>query len=124
MIYCNKCNCNNCNCRNRVSQSTVINSDQAGRDGLSAYDSAIRTGKIPSNWTEAQFVEWNKGEKGDPGTNEIASTTVKGIVNQATVSVDTATAPSATYTQAEVQAILTELRDLKTKLRTAGILAT
>lgn len=37
---------------------------------------------------------------------------------------DTATAPSATYDQAEVQAILTELRDLKTKMRAAGILAT
>lgn len=42
----------------------------------------------------------------------------------ADASPDNATAPSATYTQAEVQSILTELRDLKTKLRTAGILAT
>lgn len=55
---------------------------------------------------------------------QVASTTVKGLVNQSTASADTATAPSAEYTQAEVQAILTELRDLKTKLRTAGILAT
>lgn len=39
-------------------------------------------------------------------------------------SADTAPAPNATYTQAEVQAILTELRDLKSKLRTAGMLAT
>lgn len=53
-----------------------------------------------------------------------ATITQKGLVNQAAISNDTATAPSATYTQAEVQAILTELRDLKTKLRTAGILAT
>lgn len=52
-----------------------------------------------------------------------ATTTVKGLVNQSEASADTATAPSATYDQAEVQAILTELRDLKTKLRTAGILA-
>lgn len=52
-----------------------------------------------------------------------ASTTVKGVVNQSAASADTAVAPSATYTQAEVQAILTELRDLKSKLRTAGILA-
>jgi hypothetical protein len=31
--------------------------------------------------------------------------------------------PSNTYTPSEVQAILAELRDLKTKLRSAGILA-
>lgn len=53
-----------------------------------------------------------------------ATVTVKGLVNQSAISADTASAPSATYTQSEVQAILTELRDLKTKLRTAGILAT
>lgn len=57
-------------------------------------------------------------------TSSNATTLVAGIVKQATASADTATAPSETYTQAEVQAILTELRDLKTKLRTAGILAT
>lgn len=55
--------------------------------------------------------------------NPNATTSVKGLVNQAAGSADTATAPSATYSQAEAQAILTELRDLKTKLRTAGVLA-
>lgn len=54
----------------------------------------------------------------------LATTTTNGLVRQAATSADTATAPSETYTQAEVQAILTELRDLKAKLRTAGILAT
>lgn len=65
---------------------------------------------------------WN----GSTWLNPLASATptTKGVVNQSGASPDTATAPSATYTQAEVQAILTELRDLKTKLRTAGILAT
>lgn len=53
-----------------------------------------------------------------------ASTTVKGLLCQSTASLDTATAPSAIYTQTEIQAILTELRNLKTNLRTAGILAT
>lgn len=36
---------------------------------------------------------------------------------------DSAASPSATYNQAEAQGILDELRDLKTKMRTAGILA-
>lgn len=43
---------------------------------------------------------------------------------QAEASGDTATMPGATYSQAEVQDILDELRDLKLKLRDAGILAT
>ncbi|MEI2272550.1 hypothetical protein OHD16_10405 [Sphingobacterium sp. ML3W] len=42
---------------------------------------------------------------------------------QSAASPDIAAAPSNTYTPSEVQAILTELRDLKTKLRIAGILA-
>lgn len=53
-----------------------------------------------------------------------ASATSKGVVSQAAVSSDSASNPSATYTQMEVQSILSELRDLKVKLRTAGILAT
>lgn len=40
----------------------------------------------------------------------------------AQLSPDTANPVGATYSESEVQAILTELRDLKTKLRTAGIL--
>ena len=46
-----------------------------------------------------------------------------GTVNQCQSSADSATAPSPTYTQSEAQAMLTELRDLKSKLRSAGILA-
>ena len=52
-----------------------------------------------------------------------ASTSVKGLVNQSTSSADTATALSATYSLVEIQGILTELRDLKVKLRAAGIMA-
>lgn len=42
----------------------------------------------------------------------------------AAASSDAAAAVGAAYVQAEVQAILDEMRDLKTKLRSAGILAT
>lgn len=42
---------------------------------------------------------------------------------QSAASADTAGAPGGSYNQAEVQAILTELRDLKTKMRSAGLLA-
>lgn len=41
----------------------------------------------------------------------------------AAASANTATAPGGSYVQGEVQAILTELRDLKTKMRAAGLLA-
>lgn len=52
-----------------------------------------------------------------------ATTTSFGVVRQAAASANVAGAPGASYVQAEVQAILTELRDLKDKLRTAGVLA-
>jgi hypothetical protein len=51
-----------------------------------------------------------------------ATSTVKGLVNQASSSLDSASSPSTSYSQAEMQAILNELRDLKTKLRSAGLL--
>ncbi|WP_313532738.1 hypothetical protein [Sphingobacterium multivorum] len=53
-----------------------------------------------------------------------ASTTNAGVVKKATISADVAAIPSAAYSQAEVESILMELRDLKNKLRVAGILAT
>lgn len=53
-----------------------------------------------------------------------ATTNVKGLVNQATASADTATQASGeTPTKAEFDALLAELRDVKNKLRTAGTLA-
>lgn len=79
-------------------------------------------GYMYNDTTLGKAIVWNGTSwlTGEPN----ATTSVKGLVNQSAISADTATTPSATYTQAEVQAILTELRDLKTKLRTAGILAT
>jgi hypothetical protein len=53
----------------------------------------------------------------------IASVSLKGLVNQSAVSPDSATAVGVTYSQSEVQAILNELRDLKVKMRSAGLLA-
>lgn len=38
-----------------------------GMDGRSALQIAIDTGKVPSTTTEAQFVDFLKGPKGDPG---------------------------------------------------------
>lgn len=56
-------------------------------------------------------------------TNTPATQAVRGAVKQAAASADSAGAVGAAYSQAEVQAILTELRDLKAKLRTAGVLS-
>jgi len=53
-----------------------------------------------------------------------ADLTIKGLVTKAAASGNSATEPSAIYTQSEIISILTELRDLKAKLRSAGILAT
>ncbi|HMV49422.1 MAG TPA: hypothetical protein PLQ88_30550 [Blastocatellia bacterium] len=44
------------------------------------------------------------------------------LLNAAAASADTAPAQTAAYVQADVQAILDELRALKTSLRTAGVL--
>lgn len=46
------------------------------------------------------------------------------VLSAAAASADAAGAPGAAYVQAESAAILAELRDLKSKLRSAGILAT
>lgn len=53
----------------------------------------------------------------------LANTLAAGLVRQAAACTDSATAPGAEYDQGEVESLLTELRDLKTKLRGAGILA-
>lgn len=52
-----------------------------------------------------------------------ATTTRQGFVNVADSSLDSAPSPSVVYSQIEMQAILNELRDLKTKFRNAGLLA-
>ncbi|KKO91740.1 hypothetical protein AAW12_08745 [Sphingobacterium sp. Ag1] len=84
---------------------------------------AITSGTLPwFNKTDNKWIFWNGTAWVDiiPVT---ATPALKGIVNQSLASTDSAPSPSATYTQSEVQSILNELRDLKTKLRTAGILA-
>lgn len=52
---------------------TTINSDRAGRDGMSAYEIAVFTGKFSG--TVEEFVDWNRGdqgEKGDQGNQGVA----------------------------------------------------
>lgn len=56
-------------------------------------------------------------------TGTLATVSDVGVVKQALAAADTAAAVGATYSQTEVQALLDELRDLKAKLRTAGVLA-
>lgn len=65
-MSCTKCNQRSCNC---VVSNTTINSDQAGREGLSAKATVIKTGRLPVNATDDQFAEYVKGKKGDPGSN-------------------------------------------------------
>lgn len=60
----------------------------------------------------------------DSGAKQFeGSTNIPGVVRRSLPSIDIAPAPSTTYSQSEVQGILTELRDLKVRLRTAGILS-
>lgn len=84
----------------------------------SSYYSATRGLNTPADSVLLPFVK-------SPQLNtRNATPTVKGLVNQAAASADTATqASGATPTKAEFDALLAELRDVKTKLRTAGTLA-
>lgn len=56
-------------------------------------------------------------------SNVLATTSAAGAVKQALATVDSAPNPSEAYVQSEVKAIVDELRDLKTKLRSAGIIS-
>lgn len=56
--------CPDCGC---FINNTTINSDQAGRDGLSAKQIKINLGQLPSDATDQQFLDSMKGAKGDPG---------------------------------------------------------
>lgn len=62
--------CNNikrhCSCNVYITK-TKIESDRAGRDGESAYEIAIRLGKIPANWTEDQYLDSLQGDHGNDG---------------------------------------------------------
>ncbi|MEI2272551.1 hypothetical protein OHD16_10410 [Sphingobacterium sp. ML3W] len=75
--------------------------------------------------SDTNGIEYNQGGAWKQYLTSVpnASSTIKGLINQAVASANTATEPSALYSQAEMQAILTELRDLKDKMRTAGMLA-
>lgn len=61
---------------------------------------------------------WVCTTSGTPGTWEPF-----GIIGKIEASADSAPAQTTMYVQADVQAILDELRDLKTKMRAAGLLA-
>ncbi|MDM1295263.1 right-handed parallel beta-helix repeat-containing protein [Sphingobacterium sp. N143] len=74
---------------------------------------------------DVKFIKSAAGIESLPtGTDFLTVNPAIRSFNQAAASSDTSVPPSATYSQAEVQEILVELRDLKTKLRSAGILAT
>lgn len=74
-----------------------------------------RIGLFPD--TEPQLIDL---ESRSPDLRGLGTLSTK---NAALPSADTAPAQGAGYVQADVQAILTELRDLKAKLRAAGILS-
>jgi hypothetical protein len=61
----------------------------------------------------------------DVSDKTVATPSKKGVVNQVAVSTDTSLpASGATPSKTEFDTLLGELRDLKTKMRAAGILAT
>jgi hypothetical protein len=75
------------------------------------------------NTTAGVLEIWNGTTWQSCAPIPIADLTIKGLVNKAAASVNSAVEPSTIYSQSEIQSILSELRDLKSKLRTAGILA-
>ena len=81
----------------------------------------------PDNAT-AETALWVKtvhgGNTGWKSLTGLATTTSTGLVLMAEASANSAAAVGSAYDQGEVQAILDELRDLKTKMRAAGLLDT
>jgi len=71
------------------------------------------------NVVDGQSLGWQCQVGGTPGVWKPFGTI---NMNKADFSADSAAAPGVTYVQSEVQGILTELRDLKSKMRAAGIL--
>lgn len=65
---CNICNQTICCCHPSVTNNN-INSEQAGRDGLSAKRIMELNGKLPPNSSDAQFIEAITGPPGPPGIN-------------------------------------------------------
>lgn len=66
-MYCNKCRkvYSRCCCKEPSSNNTSITSEASGRDGLSAYEIAVKIGKYTG--TEAGFIDWLKGDRGERG---------------------------------------------------------
>lgn len=90
--------------------------------GLVMKNWKITPSVIPTSIPNS-IVSSSRFEDVDTVSNTL-TTSRAGLVNQAVASADTATqASGATPTKAEFDALLTELRDVKTKLRTAGTLA-
>lgn len=52
---------------NNVTRQITIQENVSGRDGLSAYEIAIKEGKIPYDWSESEFIDSLKGEQGEQG---------------------------------------------------------
>lgn len=67
-MNCNKCNNikKYCSCNVYIAKTKIV-SDRAGRDGESAYELAIRLGKIPASWTEEQYLDSLQGNHGNDG---------------------------------------------------------
>lgn len=115
--------------------------NMAGAVNALAADQMLQVGAVPgggATWvptTGGQFY----GQVGVPSLvigppggltylavsrGDLATPTDVGVVKQAAASANAAGAAGASYSQTQVQAVLDELRDLKAKLRTAGVLAT
>lgn len=71
--------------------------------------------------TISKPIWWNGSEWLD--IIPISISALNNLIKQSEVSSDVASVPSTVYSQSEVQAILTELRNLKNKLRNAGLIA-
>ncbi len=68
-------------------------------------------------------LQFRQGDTSAAINDTLASLGAASAKDIAAASADSAPAQSGAYVQADVQAILNELRDLKAKLRNAGILA-
>lgn len=65
---CNKCKNDKCKCYYQSTDKFLVSKiveveteiEELATGGISAYQSALRTGKIPAYYSEADFVEWLK----------------------------------------------------------------
>lgn len=83
MRYCIKCNKieTMCGCKSpTIVNNTTINSEQSGKDGLSAKEIIINLGKLPEGATDLQFENYIKGPKGDKGDKGLDGKSDSGLV--------------------------------------------